>query len=96
MGHAKQKARISGAEAFLDDQGAEHFGLPDVEILPRKNRFLVDLQFFSHIGLSSILVKMKPHPMCAKDEYETLLHDLRTQYGMKKKQKTSITPMRIS
>ena len=83
----KQQAGTLGAKIFLDNQGEEQFGLADVEILPGKNHFRVDLQFFSHIGLSAVLVKMQPHKICATDEYETLLHDLRKKYGDEKETK---------
>ncbi len=83
----KQKAEELGAKTFLDGQGGQHFGLVDFELLPGKKRFSVDLQFFSHIGLSSLLVKMKSNTMCAKDEYETLLRDLREKYGKEKETK---------
>ena len=56
----KQQAGTFGAKIFLDNQDEEQFRLADVEILPGKNHFRVDLQFFSHFGLTSILVKMKP------------------------------------
>lgn len=83
----KQRAGALGARVFLDNRGEEKFGLADVEILPGKNHFRVELQFFSHIGLSAILVKMQPHKVCAKDEYETFLRDLRKKYGDEKETK---------
>lgn len=83
----KQRAGTLGAKIYLDNQGGEQFGLADVEILPGKNHFGVELQFFSHIGLSAVLVKMQPHKICAKDEYETLLRDLRKKYGDEKETK---------
>jgi len=83
----KQQAQELGAETFLDSHGQEHFGFKDVEILTGKNRFRVDLQFFSHIGLSAVLVKMKKHSVCAREEYETLLRDLREKYGDEKETK---------
>jgi hypothetical protein len=83
----KQQTETLGAESYLDHQGEEHFGLTDVEILTGKKRFFVDLQFFSHIGLSAILAKMKSHSICAKDEYETLLRDMRKKYGDEKETK---------
>ena len=83
----KQQARVSGAEVFLDSQNEEQFGLADVEILPGKKHFGVYLQFFSHIGLSGVLVKMKEHAICAEEEYRTLLHDLKEKYGDEKETK---------
>lgn len=80
----QQQARELGARTILDRQGEEHFGLADVEILPGKKPFRVDLQFFSHIGLTSVLVKMNEHTKCANEEYETLLRDLRNKYGKEK------------
>lgn len=86
-GMSKQRAGTLGARVFLDNQGEEKFGLADIEVLPGKNHFGVELQFFSHIGLSAVLVKMQPHKVCAKDEYETLLRDLRKKYGDEKETK---------
>jgi hypothetical protein len=83
----KQQAGALGAKIFSDRQDEKHFGLADVEILPGKKRFNVELQFFSHIGLSSILVKMKSHSMCAEEEYASLLRDLRKKYGDEKETK---------
>jgi hypothetical protein len=77
----KKQAGALGARVFLDRQGEEHFGVTDIEVLPGKKPFGVELQFFSHIGLTSIRVKMQPHAKCAQDEYETLLRDLREKYG---------------
>jgi hypothetical protein len=83
----KRQALGIGAEVFLDDQKEEHFGLADVDILPGKKHFRVYLQFFSHIGLSGILIKMKEHAICAEEEYRTLLHDLKGKYGEEKETK---------
>ncbi len=83
----KPQAEVLGAKIISDSQGEERFGLEDVEVLPGKNRFGVDLQFFSHIGLTSILVKMQPHKICARDEYEIILNDLRVKYGDEKETK---------
>ncbi len=83
----QQRAGEFGARKLLDGQNEEHFGLADVNILPGKKHFRVYLQFFSHIGLSGILIKMKEHVICAEEEYLTLLRDLRGKYGDEKETK---------
>lgn len=83
----KQGASALGAIIFIDGQNEEHFGLADVDILPGEKRFQVYLQFFSHIGLSGVLVKMKEHTICAEEEYQTLLRDLKGKYGDEKETK---------
>jgi len=83
----KQRAGELGASLLLDGHNEEHFGLADVDILPGKKHFRVYLQFFSHIGLSGILVKMQEHTKCAEEEYLTLLRDLKEKYGDEKETK---------
>ena len=82
-GMTKEEVGRFGAIPFRDSQGTERFGLPDIELLPGKH-FWVDLDIFSHIQLAEIIIYMKPHRVCAGDEYQTLLRDLREKYGEEK------------
>ena len=81
-----EKARQLGAKPFKDREGTGRFGLPDVELLPGK-RFWVDLGFFSHIRLASLLVHMDMLGVCEKDAYKTLLQNLREKHGKEKESK---------
>lgn len=85
-GMTKEQAQRLGAQSFQDREGTERFGLPEVELLPGKN-FWVDLGFYSHIKLASILINLEVEGACGRDEYETLLHDLRKKYGPEKESK---------
>ncbi len=69
-----------GAQAFVDGEGIQRFGLPSVELLPGKT-FWVDLGFFSHMGLNSVQISLAPNTECAPKVYETLLNDFLEQYG---------------
>jgi hypothetical protein len=82
-GMTKEEAVLQGAASFRDAQGSERFGLPEVELFPGK-QFWVELVIFSHIRLAEILIYMKPHRVCANEEYQGLLSDLRKKYGKEK------------
>jgi len=85
-GMTKEQAQRLGAQTFQDREGAERFGLPEVELLPGEN-FWVDLQFYSHIKLASILIHLKTQGACGRDAYEALLQDLRKKYGPERESK---------
>jgi len=86
-GTTKEQTQQLGALSFLDGEGTERFGLPQVELLPGKT-FWVDLEFFSHINLATILIHLETRGVCGQDAYEILLEDLRKKYGPEKESKT--------
>ena len=90
-GMTKEQAQQLGAKPFRDNRGAKRFGLADIGLFPeiryQGKRFWVDLGFYSHIGLASILIQKKAQKICAKDEYENLLKGLREEYGREKEAK---------
>ena len=85
-GMTKEQAQRLGAQTFQDREGVERFGLPEVKLLPGKN-FWVDLEFYSHIKLASILIHLKTQGACGLDAYEALLQDLRKKYGPERESK---------
>lgn len=86
----KQTIKL-GAKPFRDNRGKKRFGLANIELFPEirfeGNQFWVDLGFYSHIGLASILIKKKAHRFCLKKEYEIILKNLREEYGAEKEEK---------
>jgi len=86
-GMTRDQARKLGAENFKDEKGLQHFGLPEVEIIPGKP-FRVDLEFYSHIQLAYIIVYRNEGHKCGEKEDETLLRRLRKQHGMEKESKS--------
>jgi hypothetical protein len=76
----KARAKVLGAEPFVDAAGKKQFGLPSVELLPGKT-FQVQLEFFSSMGLHSVRVTLIPQAECATDVYETFLKDFRETHG---------------
>ena len=85
-GMTKEQAQRLGAQSFQDGEDTQRFGLPEVELLPGKI-FWVDLEFYSHIKLATILVHLKTQGACEQGAYETLLADLRKKYGAEKESK---------
>lgn len=85
-GMTQEQAQQLGAQPFQDSEGTKRFGLPQVELLPGKV-FWVDLEFYSHINLATILIHMETQGACGRDAYETLLDNLRNKYGAEKESK---------
>ena len=85
-GMTKEQTQQLGAQSFQDGEGTERFGLPKMELLPGKI-FWLDLGFYTHIKLASILIHLKTQGACGQDTYESLLHDLRIKYGPEKESK---------
>ena len=91
---SKDYTRELGAKPFKDGKGKNRFGLEDIELVPG-DHFWVDLGFYSHIGLASVLVQMKAHTRCANETYEILLKELRGKYGQEKEAKDLDYPSAI-
>lgn len=85
-GTTREQAQLMGAQPFEDSEGTQRFGLPEEELLPGKF-FWVDLEYYSHIKLATILIHLKTQEDCGLAAYQTLLDDLRKKYGAEKESK---------
>ena len=84
-GISKQRAEELGAGPFEDVEGTARWGLTHIELLPGKT-FWLDLGFYTHTGLSSLMLKREGE-QCDRQSYELLLDQLRKQYGKEKESK---------